>query len=178
MRTHNSRCGQTPQLAALLNLLKIAALFIPTFVPVVVAPSGLPGSSDVSPIILTLMCNVVRGILPPKEDGLDDSQSDIAREVLGLLEAIVWTIPPEFAMRCVTTSRMFTCDSRDVLRLTAFFRAPDVLSVLINKDQPAWLLHRALRVFALIASCESVVVSSVNLGIELSMSITISQIAA
>ncbi|KAI0779891.1 hypothetical protein C8Q74DRAFT_1199278 [Fomes fomentarius] len=124
-----------PQLAALLNLLKIAGLFIPTFIPVVVAPSGLPGSSDASPVILTLMCNVVRVILPPKEDGLDDGQSDIAREVLGLLEAIAWINPPEFAMR-----------------LTAFIRAPDVLSVLINKDQPAWLLHRVLRVFALIAS--------------------------
>ncbi|KAI0743346.1 hypothetical protein C8Q80DRAFT_831463 [Daedaleopsis nitida] len=124
-----------PQLAAVLDLLKIAALFIPAFVSIVLSPSGQPGSANAAPVILALACTAVRELLIPGEEGLDDAQNGLAAETLGLLEALSWDAPPDLA-----------------LRLTVFFRTANVLSVLINKDQPAWLLTRTLRVFALIAS--------------------------
>lgn len=79
-------------------MLKIIALFIP-FVPLVLAPVDGLGGGDLPPKILDLLCNVVREVLHPREESLDDRQRDVAAETMGLLEAIVWNTPPELAMR-------------------------------------------------------------------------------
>ncbi|KAH9917932.1 uncharacterized protein BXZ73DRAFT_53155 [Epithele typhae] len=130
--------GSVAQLAALVDLLKVISLGISSFVPLAIAPSGAPGSGDAPPDILLLLCDAVRFSLIPGEDGLSGSQGNLAKEVLSLLEAICWYIPPELA-----------------IRLSAFLRKEGVLSTLVNPSQPTWLLRRTMRVLIVIASYHS-----------------------
>ncbi|KAI0666623.1 hypothetical protein C8Q78DRAFT_1058470 [Trametes maxima] len=127
--------GSVSTLAALVDLMKILALFVPAFVPLAFSRIDDPGGMDEPPVILLLLCEVIRDYLVPTDGGFDESHTALATEVMGLLEVVCWYTPPELAMR-----------------LSVLVRKPGVLSVLINPAQPSWLLCRSLRALTLTAS--------------------------
>ncbi|KAI0328403.1 hypothetical protein GY45DRAFT_1255085 [Cubamyces sp. BRFM 1775] len=130
--------GSIAPLAALLDLMKIIALFIPAFVTLALAPIDELGGSDAPPDILLLLCETVRDHLTPSNGTLDERRSALATEVLSLLETICWNTPPELASR-----------------LSVFVLKAGVLSTLVNASQPTWLLQRTMRALTLLASYHS-----------------------
>ncbi|KAI0360875.1 hypothetical protein OH77DRAFT_1418909 [Trametes cingulata] len=133
-----SSAGSIAPLAALLELVKVVALFVPAFIPLALAPADILGSMDAPPDILLLVCETVSAHLKPTDGGLDESRSELATEVLGLLEIICWYTPPDLAMR-----------------LSVLLRKAGVLSTLVNAAQPTWLLLRVMRALTLAASYHS-----------------------
>ncbi|KAI8994049.1 hypothetical protein BD414DRAFT_576645 [Trametes punicea] len=129
--------GSIAPLAALLDLMKTIAVFIPSFVSLALAPNDEHGG-DEPPEILLLLCETVRDHLASKDGSSSEGCSALASEVLGLLEAVCWYTPPDLAMR-----------------LSVFVRKAGVLSTLVNATQPTWLLQRALCAMALLASYHS-----------------------
>ena len=86
-------------MTVLLDIMKVIALFVPAFVPLLLAPTRAAGSEDTPPEILSVLCDTVRELLMPDENGLDETRLALAAEVLGLLEAICWNTPSEFGVR-------------------------------------------------------------------------------
>ncbi|KAI0633798.1 hypothetical protein C8Q77DRAFT_1057380 [Trametes polyzona] len=125
--------GSIAPLAALLDLMKVVALFIPAFVPLALAPSE--ERLDAPSEILVLLCEAVKSHLSPVGGEPDDGRNALASEVLGLLEVICWYTPSELAAR-----------------LSVFLRKAGVLSTLLNGAQPTWLLLRTVRALTLAAS--------------------------
>ncbi|KAH9851384.1 hypothetical protein C2E23DRAFT_830696 [Lenzites betulinus] len=121
--------GSVVPLAALLDLVRAAALFVPSFVSLALSPIDDP------PPLLLMLCETVREHLTPQGRDMSESQSQLAAEVLGLLEVIFWYTPPDYATQ-----------------LTVFIRAKGVLPTLIHSSQPTWLLSRTIRALTLAAS--------------------------
>ncbi|RDX45660.1 hypothetical protein OH76DRAFT_1407837 [Lentinus brumalis] len=122
-------------LAGLIDILKMLALLIPSFVPMMLAPSGVPGSAGSPPEILDLLVEIIRSALNPRVPRQGEDWSMLGEEALGLLDAIIWYIPPDL-----------------VQRLTYFICAPNVLDIFADPKQPIWLTQRAARILALLAS--------------------------
>ncbi|EIW62526.1 uncharacterized protein TRAVEDRAFT_17188 [Trametes versicolor FP-101664 SS1] len=126
--------GSVATLAALLDLVKVTALFVPAFIPLALAPNGEDGV-DAPPELLLLLCDVVSTHLTPIAESVDQGRSELATEALALLEVVSWYTPPDLA-----------------LRLSVFVRKAGVLSALINSVQPTALLLRTMRALTLAAS--------------------------
>ncbi len=131
------------------------ALLIPSFVPMMLAPSGVPGSAGSPPEILELLVEIVRSALNPRVPRQGEDWSMLGEEALGLLDAIIWHITPDLVQRQVSSSTRHAYDSYVSRRLTYFICAPKVLDIFADPKQPIWLTQRAARILALLASCAS-----------------------
>ncbi|KAI0768795.1 hypothetical protein BD413DRAFT_561541 [Trametes elegans] len=127
--------GFIPHLSALLDLMKVIALFVSRFVSLALTPADGGDGGDAPPEILLLLSDVVRAHFGVKERTTDCRRDDLASEALGLLETICWYMPPVLAPR-----------------LSVFIRKAGVLSTLVDTAQPTWLLQRAMRALNLAAS--------------------------
>ncbi len=85
-------------LAALLDLIKVTALFVPAFIPLALAPRSEEGV-DAPPELLLLLCDVVCNHLTPIAGGVDEGRTELATEALALLEVVCWYTPPDLAVR-------------------------------------------------------------------------------
>ncbi|KAI0824049.1 hypothetical protein BC628DRAFT_1323570 [Trametes gibbosa] len=121
--------GSVAPLTALLDLVKVAALFVPSFVPLALSPIDSP------PALLLMLCETVQRHLTPKGQDMSENHGRLASEVLSLLEVVFWYTPTDFATQ-----------------LSVFIRKKGVLSTLFDPSQPTWLLLRTIRALTLAAS--------------------------
>ncbi|KAI0644391.1 hypothetical protein C8Q79DRAFT_1072568 [Trametes meyenii] len=127
--------GSVSTLVAILDLIKVLALFVPAFIPLAFSRIDEPGDMDEPPVILLLLCETIRDHLLPTGGSFGEGRDALAIEAVSLLEVVCWYTPPELAMR-----------------LSVLMRKPGVMSVLINPAQPSWFLHRSIRALTLAAS--------------------------
>ncbi|OSX66525.1 hypothetical protein POSPLADRAFT_1053162 [Postia placenta MAD-698-R-SB12] len=128
-----------PPLTSLLHLLRVLALYLPTFSHFVLAPPERDDAADDddAPQILVTLCDIIRVHVIVK-DPFPDELVDLAKETLGLLEVITWTIPANL-----------------VPRLAYIPRSPDTLSTMLAPGLPTSLLAHATRLLTLLASHHS-----------------------
>jgi hypothetical protein len=88
--------------------------------------------------ILIYLAEIIRDRLAPKDHsrfGYAVELSSLARQVVGSLESFCWNLPSEFD---------------EMLGL--IIRRPQMLSILLDKSQPTWLLSQASHLLMLISS--------------------------
>ncbi|TFY71707.1 hypothetical protein EVG20_g1299 [Dentipellis fragilis] len=135
--------GLIRSLAALLNLLTVLTLTLPHFIDSLLSIS-LPrehNSPKHPPNLLTVLCRAIPHHLKPDQlkgkeaDGEWKVHADLAKELVSLLDAIIWSIPAEHEAR------------PNILT-----RSAGVLTTLLDASQPKWFLRITTRLLSLLAS--------------------------
>ncbi|CCL99869.1 uncharacterized protein FIBRA_01894 [Fibroporia radiculosa] len=84
-------------LTALVNLIRVLAISLPSFLRLVLSSSS-NDVGDAPPLILVAICNMIRVHVVTIEDE-NDTRCALATEILGLLEVIAWKTPEELVHR-------------------------------------------------------------------------------
>ncbi|KAH9929304.1 hypothetical protein B0H21DRAFT_762053 [Amylocystis lapponica] len=125
-----------PLLIALLDMLRVLTTRIPVFsVSLVSCPLSIDDGDKDAPLIITILCDIIQTHLTPKKEAMSEETVLLAQDTLGLLETLSWNITDPL-----------------VSRVAMFVRVPGVLSTLLSPLQPTWLLYRATRILATLAS--------------------------
>ncbi|OBZ67192.1 Regulator of nonsense transcripts UPF2 [Grifola frondosa] len=101
-----SDASQIPALTALLNLLRVLAASLPSFTSLSLSPLDQRDSfQDMSPEILVMLCDVVRTHLTYPEKDASEEVTSVAKQAVGLLEALCWNIPEELVIHYTTIAK-------------------------------------------------------------------------
>ncbi|KAA1476771.1 hypothetical protein DENSPDRAFT_843841 [Dentipellis sp. KUC8613] len=135
--------GLIRSLAALLNLLTVLTLTLPHFIAPLLLLS-VPREHKLPkhpPNLLMVLCRAISHHLKPDQvkgkeaDGDWKVHVDLAKELVSLLDAIIWSIPTEHEAR-----------------LNILTRSAGVLTTLLDAAQPKWFLRITTRLLSLLAS--------------------------
>ena len=77
----------------------------------------------------------------------------LAKEALSFVEALALTGPSELIPQWVLFITQFLKDPNIRLRLSTIIRGPGVLSTLLHKDRPTWLIAHTAHTLGVLASC-------------------------
>lgn len=135
----------TSHLAALLNMLSVLSFAFSTIATAALSPSEATYNANQPPPIVAVLYDIIhRHVVPTKCAG-DEGHRDLVREIVGLIEALCFSADD-------------ACDEY----LSEVLAADGVLRVLVDSAQPSWLLDRATRCLALLASRETVARSLIS----------------
>ncbi|KAF7376232.1 hypothetical protein MSAN_00038400 [Mycena sanguinolenta] len=118
------------ELAALLNLLFCLSCSLPMFGSTLLAPSRENGDDY---DILEILCSVIRDHLAPTKH--PQSGSPLGGETVGLLEALCWNVKDEL-----------------IGRLAMICKNKNLIMILLDTLQPAWLIGRGVRLLVFLAT--------------------------
>ncbi|KAF8210378.1 hypothetical protein K438DRAFT_153730 [Mycena galopus ATCC 62051] len=115
------------ELSALLNLLASLSCSLPTFASTLLAENG----DDCD--IIKILCSIIRNHLAPTKH--PHSGSTLGGETVGLLEALSWSVKDDL-----------------IDRLAMLCNSKDIMMILLDTLQPAWLVGRGVRLLVFLAT--------------------------
>lgn len=77
----------------------------------------------------------------------------LAKEVLFFVESLALIGPSELIPQWVLSIAQFCTNTNIHVRLSTIIRGPNVLSTLLHKDRPTWLVSHTAHTLGVLASC-------------------------
>jgi hypothetical protein len=148
---------QLHPLTALMSLLSCLAMSLSSFCPFLLSerPANVPAEQS-TPLLLQLLHEIVRVHLippkPPDEDYAPDIQV-LCKETMNLLDALCWMTPDEHAEKYVSFATRSAClILNHHLRLSCIPLDHEMLSIMLDASQPAWMRARSSRILVVLTT--------------------------